>query len=84
MARKYKTTSGILKRLNNLETNIILPGTILNIRSDNNVTYIVKSNDSIESIAKYFNVNINELKQINHLQTNDILVGQVLLIPQNI
>ena len=84
LARKYNTTIGNIKLLNNLSSNVILPGTILNIQSSDKITYIVKSNDNLKDIAKNFDIDINKLKRINNLQTTDILIGQVLLIPKNI
>lgn len=46
-----------------------------------NDTYIVQKGDSLWSIAKRFNVGINEIKNANNLTTNLISVGQSLVIP---
>ena len=45
-------------------------------------TYTVKSGDSLWSIAKKFNVSVQELKDINNLTGNLLNIGQVLVIPQ--
>ena len=45
-------------------------------------TYTVKSGDSLWSIAKKFNVSVQELKEINDLTSNLLNIGQVLVIPQ--
>lgn len=50
--------------------------------SSNN--YIVKSGDSLWSIAKKFNTTVEELKNINNLNSNLISVNQILKIPQKI
>lgn len=46
-----------------------------------NDTYMVQKGDSLWSIAKRFNVGINELKIANNLTSNLISVGQRLVIP---
>jgi LysM repeat protein len=43
--------------------------------------YIVKSGDTLWSIAKKFNVSVTELKTVNNLTTNSLSVGQRLTIP---
>lgn len=45
-------------------------------------TYIVKSGDSLWSIAKKFDVSVEDLKQANSLSSNLLNIGQVLKIPQ--
>lgn len=46
-----------------------------------NDTYIVQKGDSLWSIAKRFNVGVNEIKEANNLPSNLINVGQSLIIP---
>ena len=42
--------------------------------------YVVKSGDSLWSIAKKFNTTVNELKKINNLSSNTLSIGQELII----
>lgn len=56
--------------------NYVEPG-----RNTVNDTYIVQKGDSLWSIAKRFNVGVNELKSANNLSSNLISVGQQLIIP---
>ena len=51
-----------------------------NSMNDNN-TYIVKSGDTLWSIAKKYNVTVNDLKEINNLTNNLLKVGMNLKIP---
>lgn len=44
-------------------------------------TYTVERGDSLWSIAKRFNVGVNEIKKANNLTSNLISVGQKLIIP---
>ena len=46
-----------------------------------NDVYRVQKGDSLWSIAKKFNVGVDELKEINRLNNNLITVGQELVIP---
>lgn len=45
-------------------------------------TYIVKSGDSLWSVAKKFDVSVEELKKANSLNSNLLNVGDTLKIPQ--
>lgn len=44
-------------------------------------TYIVKSGDTLYSIARKFNVSLDSLKSLNNLSSNTINLNQVLKIP---
>lgn len=49
--------------------------------SDQDVTYVVKSGDTLSAIAKKFGVTVNQLMAWNHLTNADrIQVGQVLVV----
>ncbi len=45
-------------------------------------TYIVKKGDSLYSIAKKYNISVEELKAANKLTSNLLTIGQVLVIPE--
>ncbi|MBE6160996.1 MAG: LysM peptidoglycan-binding domain-containing protein [Firmicutes bacterium] len=44
-------------------------------------TYTVKSGDTLWSIAKKYNLSIDELKKINNLNSNTLIINQVLELP---
>lgn len=44
--------------------------------------YIVKSGDSLYSIATKFKITVNELKKANNLSSNALAIGQELIIPE--
>ena len=43
--------------------------------------YIVKSGDSLYSIARKYNTTVDEIKKLNNLSSNLLSIGQVLKIP---
>ena len=89
IARKFNTTVDEIKKINNLSSNIlsinqelIIPDDNINNSSSIN-TYIVKKGDTLYSISKLFDIEINELKRINNLTDNNLSIGQKLIIPNN-
>ena len=52
-----------------------------NVEPSNNI-YTVRTGDSLEAIAKMFNVSVEKLREMNNLGPNDELIpGQELIIP---
>ena len=83
IARRYNTTVDEIKRLNNLKSDMLHIGQVLQIplnSTNNYITYTVQSGDTLYSIAKRYNITVDELKRINNLSTNMISIGQVLKI----
>lgn len=89
IANNNGTTVNEIKSLNNLTSNSLsigqklkLPGKEVvddNLSSGN--TYVVKSGDSLYSIAKKYDVSVDDLKSVNNLTSNTLSVGKVLKIP---
>lgn len=87
IANKFNTSVNILKELNNLKSNSLNIGQKLQIPSieedviiDDNI-YIVKSGDTLYSIANNLGVSVDELKSTNNLVSNALSIGQQLKIP---
>ena len=82
IARKFDTSIDAIKTINNLTSNLLSVGQILKIptTSTSEKTYVVKSGDSLYSIAKKFNLTVDELKQLNNLTSNLLNIGQILII----
>lgn len=83
ISKKYNTTVDAIKKINNLPSNILTIGTIIQIPSSNqkNNTYTVERGDTLYSIAKRLGVSIDSLKAANNLTTNMLSVGDKLIIP---
>ena len=89
IAKKYNISVNELKELNNLKNNNITVGQVLKIKSNipsEEVTeknyYIVKSGDTLYSIAKKYNTTVDEIKKLNNLKSNNLSIGMELKIKE--
>jgi LysM repeat protein len=76
-----------IKRLNNLNSNLLYVGQVLKLPSyetttDTNITYIVSKGDTLYSIASKNNISVNDLKKYNNLTSDNLSIGQELNIPK--
>lgn len=74
----FKTPTSTLMSNNNLSSNTIYPGQVLEVPAD---TYTIKSGDSIYLIAKKFGISVTSLRQANNKWDNLIMPGQTLILP---
>lgn len=79
ISRHYGVTVSQLMSWNNLTSNFLAIGQVLNVNQPN-VTYTVKSGDSLWKIAVQFGVTIEQLKNWNGLTSNVIYVNQQLIV----
>ena len=89
ISKKLDTSVSELKKINNLSTNLLSVGQILKIPTKvvdvgDVELYQVKSGDTLYSIAKKYNVSVNELKKINNLTGDNLLTGQLLNVPSGL
>ena len=89
IAKKYNISVDELKELNNLKNNNITVGQVLKIKSNipsKEVTgknyYIVKSGDTLYSIAKKYNTTVDEIKKLNNLKSDNLSIGMELKIKE--
>jgi LysM repeat protein len=83
IAKKYNISVAELKTINDLVSDDLFVGQLLNVPSGLSLvnSYIVNSGDTLYSIAKSFNISVNKLKEYNNLTNNLLSIGQKLLIP---
>ena len=87
IARKYNVSVLELKNINNLTSDNLAIGQQLRIPINSNnslgdfVIYTVKVGDNLYSIAKKYNVSVDNIKSINMLNSNLLSIGQKLKIP---
>ena len=90
IATKYGITVNELKAANNLTSNILTVGQVLNIPlqttpdqlpSTDYIIYTVKRGDTLYKIANDYNISVNEIIDFNQLTSTGLIIGQQLLIP---
>ena len=85
IARNYGVTVTELKEANNLTSNSLSIGQLLYIPKEETEiieteVYTVKSGDTLYSIARKYNISVDELKSLNNLTSNTLSIGQKLKI----
>lgn len=81
------TTVDELKKLNNINNNMLSVGQVLKIPTktvdvgDTDI-YQVKSGDTLYSIAREFNTTVDKLKKLNNLSSNNLKIGQILIVKE--
>ena len=91
IAKRYNTTVGILKALNNLSSNILQVGQILKLPTskveqstvNDYLIYTIKPGDNLYNIAKNYNITLDELINFNEQASTLLHIGEQLLIPIN-
>ena len=89
ISKKLDTSVSELKKINNLSTDKLAVGQILKIPAKvvdigDTDLYQVKAGDTLYSIAKKYNISVNELKTLNDLKNNDLTIGQLLNVPSGL
>lgn len=96
LAEENNVTVESLKKDNNLTSDIIVPGQVLEIGGDKKAeakeetsdkdnkevkdTYVIESGDTLFDIAVEFDVSVAELKEWNNLSSDIIFVGKELVV----
>ena len=82
IAKKFNTSVTNIQKLNNLTSTSLKLGQQLIVpkSSTTEQVYVVKSGDSLYSIAKKFNTTADQIKRKNNLTSNLISIGQKLKI----
>ena len=87
ISKKFNISINKIKELNNLKSNIILPGQILIIKEQTTppqpTTYKVQKGDTLYSISQQFNTTVDEIKKLNNITSNNIYINQELYIPSS-
>ena len=87
ISKKFNIPIEEIKRLNNLDSNLLYVGQVLKLptfetTTDTNITYIVQKGDTLYSIAKKNDISLSDLKKYNDLTSDNLSIGQELNIPK--
>lgn len=84
ISKQFGISIDDIKKLNNLTSNTLEAGQVLQIRENQSpTTYTVKKGDNLYEISKKFNIPVSELMKINNLANDSLQIGQVLNLMQN-
>ena len=83
IAKLKGVTVSEIKEANNLKTDTLQIGQVLNIPtpSGGEINYIVQKGDNLYTIANKYDVTIDDIKKLNNLSTTTLQIGQILKIP---
>jgi len=83
IANKFGVNVNNLKDINNLTSNTLSIGQVLKIpvSTEDKLTYTVKKGDTLYSIARTYNTDVNTIKRLNNLISNSLSIGQTLILP---
>lgn len=87
IAKNNNTTVDKLKSYNNISSNLLSIGQILNIPPEESISteselkYIVQKGDNLYTLSKKYDVTVQEIKDANNLTSNLLSIGQELIIP---
>ena len=89
IARRFGLTVNQIKEVNNLKDNFLSIGDLLYIPSNETKTvtkdiYTVKKGDTLYSIAKKYNLSVDELKSLNNLTNDTLKIGQKLCVSEEL
>ena len=84
ISKQFGVSVDELQRINNLTSNMLSVGQVLKLpmqdKVEEIVMYTVQKGDSLYSIAKKFNITVDEIKSLNNLTSNNLFIGQQLMI----
>lgn len=92
LSRKYDVSIRDIKKWNNMESNLLEVGQKLIVgkasakadpppqKTEGVKTHTVQAGETLYSLSRKFNINIDELKEWNKISSNEINVGQEIIV----
>ncbi len=80
IAERFDVAVSLLRQLNGLKEDRIYPGQTLQLRpsSLDEAVHVVRSGETLSSIASKYRMTVSDIKQINDIDGSKIMVGQEL------
>jgi LysM repeat protein len=84
ISKQYGVSMSQLKSINNLESNALSIGQVLNIsyasttQEPSESAWIVKKGDTLYGISRQSGVSVTDIKALNNLESNTLSIGQQL------
>jgi LysM repeat protein len=80
IAKRFDVAVSLIRQLNGLKKNRIYPGQTLQLRPSSleEAVHVVRSGETLSSIALKYRMRVSEIKRINDIDGNKIVVGQKL------
>ena len=80
IAQRFDVAVSLIRQLNGLKKNRIYPGQTLQLRPSSleEAVHVVRSGETLSSIALKYRMSVSEIKRINDIDGNKIVVGQEL------
>ena len=87
IANMFNISVNQLKRINNLDSDILNIGQVIKVKdnniNDDYINYVVKSGDTLYKIASTYLVSVPLLKSYNNLDSDILSIGMIIKIPNN-
>jgi len=84
LATRFGISSQTIKWANNLKTDAIAAGSVIKVLPINGVLYTVKSSDTLDSVAKKYEVNKTRMVLYNDLEVSGLVIGARIILPDGI
>ncbi len=84
IAKKFNTTVDAIKKVNNLDSNLLSIDQILKLPGGEYIEYIVVPGDTLWAISSRYGITVEQLVSYNNLKNNILSINQVLKIPTDV
>ncbi len=84
IAQRHNVSVGLIRQLNRLNSDQIIPGSVLQLQptSVEEVIHIVRKGEALSQIASKYKISLEDLIKINGLENSSIQVGQKLRVKE--
>jgi adhesin transport system outer membrane protein len=84
LSERYSVSVIDLKKINNLDSDLLIVGSKLKIPSLDTRTHKVVPGDNLTYLSERYSVSVIDLKKINNLDSDLLIVGSKLKIPRSV